>query len=74
MPMLRFRNRTAGTDHEIDIFNRSDAEPIMEWYGAFYAGDDYDVLISGKVVQMGINGEYQPPTIDGALTPKMING
>jgi len=30
---------------------------IMDWYGAFYAGDRYTVAFNGRNVPMGINGE-----------------
>ena len=72
MPMLRFVNRTAESEHEIHLHNKSDCEPIMDWYGGFHAGDDYDVYISGKKVATGINGELVRPTIDGSLAMKTI--
>lgn len=72
MPMLRFVNRTGECEHEIHLQNKSDCEPVMDWYGAFFAGDDYDVYISGKKINTGINGEYQHPTIDGSLAMKTI--
>lgn len=29
---------------------------IMQWYGAFYSGDDYKVFVDGKEVTKDING------------------
>ena len=31
--------------------------PIMNWYGAYFAGDRYTVAFNGRNVPMGINGE-----------------
>ena len=53
------------------VFNNADATPktvalrvtaqavpdIMEWYGAFFAGDRYTVALDGRNIPMGINGE-----------------
>jgi hypothetical protein len=40
---------------------------IMAWYGAYYAGDDYDVFINGRAVIKDRNGEFEPVTIDAVL-------
>lgn len=36
---------------------RAAAAAITRWYGAYNAGDDYDVLIDGEIVEKDINGE-----------------
>lgn len=60
---LTFENRTA--ENTIDLRVARAAVPkIMEWYGAYYAGDDYTVTVNGKIQPMGINGEHEPETID----------
>ncbi len=66
---LRFVNRTA-VDEEwwpenIKLRVEREAVPhMMAWYGAYYAGDDYDVFINGREVGKGINGEFEPVMID----------
>lgn len=59
---LTFDNRTAEERTELRV-GRSAVNQIMEWYGAYYAGDDYDVLINGRPQALGINGELEPVTI-----------
>ena len=44
--------------------NREAVSHVLVWYGAFYAGDDYDVRLNGKKLRLGINGELEVPTID----------
>lgn len=31
--------------------------PIMAWYGAYYAGDRYNVFVDGKRINKDRNGE-----------------
>jgi hypothetical protein len=31
--------------------------PIMDWYGAYWAGDRYTVAFNGRNIPMDINGE-----------------
>ena len=52
------------------VFNNADATPtssvldvaeenvseIMDWYGAYFAGDRYTATVDGKNIQMDING------------------
>ncbi len=38
--------------------SREAVPDVMQWYGAFFAGDDYDVRLNGKKLKLGINGEY----------------
>jgi hypothetical protein len=70
---LKFENRDAcedGPAHVIEMrVNREAVTHIMDWYGAFFAGDDYDVFINGQAQEMGINGEYQPVVIDVEAEP-----
>jgi hypothetical protein len=65
---LKFTNRTAGDDGPAEIvemqINREAVSHVLVWYGAFYAGDDYDVRLNGKKLRLGINGELEVPTID----------
>jgi hypothetical protein len=65
--ILRFLNRTAEEAVKMTV-ERSATPHIMAWYGAFCAGDDYDVYIDGEKQQIGINGEFQPLTIEGCST------
>lgn len=65
---LKFENRTAGDSGPPEVIemqiNREAVSHIMDWYGAYYAGDDYDVRLNGTKLQLGINGEYEMPTIE----------
>ena len=45
--------------------SRASVAPIMEWYGAFCAGDEYAVMIDGEEVPQDINGEFLHDTIEG---------
>jgi hypothetical protein len=74
---LRFENRDASDDPDsADIVQmRIDAAAVrhvMDWYGAFFAGDDYCVFINGRKQAMGINGEFEAPTIDAGTTTSAI--
>lgn len=60
---LRFDNRDADDSVTMRV-ERSAVPLIMAWYGAYYAGDDYDVFISNRKKLIGINGELEPVTID----------
>ncbi len=60
---LQFVNRTAEETHTLHVAKAS-AALIMDWYGGYYAGDDYDALINGVKQNLGINGELEPVTID----------
>lgn len=67
---LRFENRTAARDGEVSEIidlrvDRTAINPIMAWYGAYYAGDDYDVFINGRQQPKDQNGEFEPVTING---------
>ncbi len=59
---LKFVNRTAASEGddaaivEMQI-GRDAARHVVEWYGAFFSGDDYDVLLNGRTQRLGINGE-----------------
>jgi hypothetical protein len=63
---LTFDNRDYGDDGKAITMRveRSAVSHIMDWYGAFCSGDDYDVLINGRKQKMGINGEFEPLVID----------
>lgn len=61
---LRFHNREATPPITCLRVSRSSVEPIMAWYGAYYAGDEYTVTINGKEVPHDMNGELEPLTID----------
>ena len=61
---LTFENRTAEDTIDLRVA-RSAVPKIMEWYGAYCAGDDYTVKVNGQIQPQGINGELEPETIDG---------
>lgn len=65
---LRFENRDADIDDIKLRVDRAAVPVIMAWYGAYYAGDDYDVFVNGRPVDKDRNGEFQHTTIDGCST------
>lgn len=56
---LRFRNITADTEHVMQVQGKAIGS-IMEWYGCFYAGDEYGVAVDGQPVAMDQNGFHDP--------------
>jgi len=53
---MQFVNRDSAEEVVFQV-ERSATVWIARWYGGFCAGDDYDVLIDGEVVDKDINGE-----------------
>lgn len=51
------------------VVSRESIDPIMAWYGAYFAGDEYAVMVDGKEIPIDLNGERQTPLIDADLTP-----
>ena len=70
---LKFFNRDADPHVEEMCVERSAVSRIMDWYGAFYAGDDYDVYINNRIQELGINGELEPMTIDGDQSHELLD-
>jgi len=66
---LKFVNRDASPQVQEMRVERDAVQRIMDWYGAFYAGDDYDVYVNGRRQILGINGEMEPETINVTPTP-----
>ena len=63
---LEFYNAEA-TPHVTRLnVSRTSIAPIMAWYGAYYAGDDYGVLVDGVEITKDKNGEFEPVTFDHA--------
>ena len=57
MSRLVFSNAEA-KPHNVALDLTLESVPhVMEWYGAFFAGDRYTVTLDGRNVPMGINGE-----------------
>lgn len=65
---LKFVNRDATPEIEEMRVEQSAVSRIMDWYGAFFAGDDYDVYVNNRLQDLGINGELEPPTIDASVS------
>lgn len=62
---LRFVNRDGafdGTTPQTDEMqvSRAAAHRVIQWFGGYCAGDDYDVFIDGELVETNINGEIEP--------------
>ena len=61
MVELCFVNRNA-VERVVTIKTRKcDVPYIMRWYGAFYAGDDYEVRLNGEPVKKDRDGELKEP-------------
>jgi len=54
---LSFANRTSQSASTTMRVEPDATVAIARWYGAFCAGDDYDVMIDGEIVEKDINGE-----------------
>ncbi len=62
---IRFENKTAQEAHEFTIgFDGIDL--VMAWYGAYWAGDEYQVTVDGQLVAADQNGERDHGEIEGA--------
>ena len=61
---LRFDNPESELHSPTMSVERNACPAIMEWYGAYCAGDDYRVFINGEQARLGINGEIEGVTID----------
>jgi hypothetical protein len=62
---LKFVNRTnydGGDEPVVDEMkvSRASAHRVVQWFGGYCAGDDYDVVIDGEIVEKDLNGEIQP--------------
>lgn len=53
--LLSFNNRTAKGVTILSV-GREDCEPIARWYGAYHAGDDYEITINGISIEKDIDG------------------
>lgn len=57
MRELQFINSDARPKKQVLHVETASIEPIMAWYGAYYAGDRYRVLVDGLTVEKDQNGE-----------------
>lgn len=58
MHTLTFRNKDARPKLTTLTVSAASIEPIMAWYGAYYAGDRYKVFLDGHRVLIDQNGEW----------------
>jgi len=56
---LSFVNRTSGSASASMTVEAGAVADIARWYGAYCAGDDYDVLVDGDAIDRDINGEIR---------------
>ena len=64
---LKFVNRFEDFEEPlVDLIHCSleSVPKIMQWYGAFYAGDPYTIYKDGIEIPHDFNGEKVVPTID----------
>ena len=62
---LKFVNRDGnftGPEPQVDEMkvSRASAHRVVQWFGGYCAGDDYDVIIDGETVEQDLNGEIAP--------------
>lgn len=55
---LTFKNKDARPKTMELVVSIGSVEPIMAWYGAYYAGDRYKVFLDGQRLQIDQNGEW----------------
>jgi hypothetical protein len=53
---LEFSNSDARPKRRLIYCDMLSVDAIMEWYGAFYAGDRYFVKMNGEKIKKDING------------------
>lgn len=58
MHTLIFKNKDARPKTMELVVSLGSVEPIMAWYGAYYAGDRYRVFLDGQRLQIDQNGEW----------------
>lgn len=58
---LRFINSDASPKELVVVVDKASVSAIMAWYGAYYAGDRYRVLLDGVKVEKDQNGELVSP-------------
>lgn len=66
---VKFVNYGAGDEVEpyvesVVVFTMEDAHKVMSWYGSHYSGDEYEVWINDRQVQIDDNGELKPVIVD----------
>ena len=54
---LRFLNEDATPKEVVLDVSKSAVAPIMEWYGAYFAGDTYRVFVDDTEVAKDQNGQ-----------------
>jgi hypothetical protein len=62
---LKFINSDAAPKEQVLHVDTASVAPIMAWYGAYYAGDRYRVLVDGVKVEKDQNGELISPLREG---------
>ncbi len=58
MQTLTFKNKDARPKLTELVVSYESVEPIMAWYGAYYAGDRYKVFLDGQRLQIDQNGGW----------------
>lgn len=54
---LKFVNSDARPKECVVHVSTASIEPVMAWYGSYFAGDRYAVFVDGVKVQKDHNGE-----------------
>jgi hypothetical protein len=58
---LKFINSDATPKEQVLHVDTASVEPIMAWYGVYFSGDRYRVLLDGVKVEKDQNGELVSP-------------
>lgn len=61
MRELKFINSDATPKEQVLRVDTASIEPIMAWYGAYFARDRYTVSVDGVKVEKDQNGELTGP-------------
>lgn len=64
---ISFVNRDATPTVEVIKAHKNSAARIIQMYGAYCCGDDYEVYVNGKMQSLNRNGEAQPMILNGRI-------
>lgn len=69
MVSLEFYNPDATLAITRLVVSRDSIGPILAWYGAYFAGDEYAVMIDGEEIKIDGNGERESLIIEATPDP-----
>jgi hypothetical protein len=61
---LKFVNQDATPKEQIiELASAASVDPVIQWYGGYFAGDDYEVFLNDRRIATDQNGEREAPLI-----------